>query len=234
MRMQSQIGTVMRGSVGGLTFTAGRNHAIICRSRVGPARLSTNRSALVRTCLQATQAEWKALSEADRILWDQYALTVTFSGPLGNYTITGQQMFVRTLSIIFYYQMLGLIGFPFPIVTTPPSIPGLPNIGPINPGLFVSPGTGVGIFVDNLSGYNATALVRVSIPWSGTRRKNPNIWDTAKNQATAVATGTYSLVEVPSLIEDMYYFVSIRMVLDDSPYRLDTEYVFRLQAVTNP
>src|SRR3990172_5075716 len=124
MRMQSQIGTVMRGSVGGLTFTAGRNHAIICRSRVGPARLSTNRSALVRTCLQATQAEWKALSEADRILWDQYALTVTFSGPLGNYTITGQQMFVRTLSITFYYQMLGLIGFPFPIVTTPPSILG--------------------------------------------------------------------------------------------------------------
>lgn len=229
-KIVSQIATSIRGSIGGITFTATRNHAIVAKARVGPARLPTNRGNVIRTSLQFAQAIWASLSESQRAQWGYYADTCTFSGPQGTYKLTGLQMFIRTIATAKFANEL--LGGSFVVTGAAPVIAGLPNVGPITEGDYVGPGTGVAINVTGKPVDDCSVLVRVSVPWKGTRLKNPNIWDTSKSLLVPCPAATTTLVEVDDLVEDMYYFVSVRAILDDAPLRVDTEYVFRLQAVT--
>jgi len=229
-KIVSQIATSIRGSIGGITFSATRNHAIVAKARVGPARLPTNRGNTVRTSLQFAQALWGSLTESQRQQWAYYADTCVFSGPQGTYKLTGLQMFIRTLATAKFANEV--MGGSFVVTGLPPVIAGLPNVGPITEGVYVGPGTGVAVNVTGLPVEDCSALVRVSIPWKATRYKNPNIWDTSKSLLVPCPAATTTLVEVDDLVEDAYYFVSVRAMLDDSPLRVDTEYVFRLQAVT--
>jgi len=229
-KIVSQIATSIRGSIGGITFTATRNHAIVARARVGPARLPTNRGNVIRTALQFAQAIWASLTPLQRDGWYYYAQTCVFSGPQGTYKLTGLQMFIRTIALAKFANEL--LGGTFVVTGSPPIASGLPNVGPITEGTYVGPGTGVALNVTGLPDQDASAVVRCSVPWKGTRYKNPNIWDTSKSLLVPCPQATTTLVEIDDLVEDSYYFVSIRMILDDAPLQVDTEYVFRLQAVT--
>lgn len=226
----SQIATSIRGSIGGITFTATRNHAIVGRSRVGPARQSTNIGNVIRTSLQFAQSIWRTLTDSQRQSWAYYAQTCTFTGPQGTYTLTGLQMFIRTLAAAEFWNLVA--GGTFVVTGAPPIASGLPNIGPIVEAAYVGPGTGVALSVTNQSGLDASALLRISPPWGVGRMKNPNIWNTSLDQIVACPDAASTLVEIDDLVEDAVYFVSIRMMTDDAPLRVDTEYIFRLVAVT--
>jgi len=230
-KMTSLLAAQISGSFGGLTFFKGRNHAIQIRARNGPARLPTNYTSLLKTCMSAAITLWRSQTEAVRAAWAAYALTVSFSGPLGNYYLTGMTMFLRSFIPLYYYNTRGLST----IALVPDSaipISGLQDVGPIIEADYVGPGTGVALSVTNTTGIDAVALLRVSHPWDATKLKSPGIWDTALSQAVDCPDAAATLVEIDSLVEDAFYFVSIRMAQDGGSNKIDNEYIFRMQALT--
>lgn len=234
-RLLSIVASQIRGSIGGLTFSGGPQHSIIARARMGPKRLMTNAQVSIRTTMSAASEAWNTFSQAQKNLWNQYAESVTFTGPLGTYKINGRLMFIRSYNLVLY--MNNTLGaslvetFDWSGIT----FVGLPNIGPIVESAYVGPGTGVAFSIINSTAFDAHALVRVSPSMPSARAKSPGVWDGSLTQVAAAPNGVSTLVEIDNLVEDGYYFVSIRCVTDydgASPHLVDNEIVLRLQAVT--
>jgi len=229
-RMLSPIASVIRGAVGGLVFSADQFHSITLRTRVGPARNQTNYGNILKTSMQAAITGWRNLTAEQKAGWNNYADTVTFQGPLGSYKLTGRLMYIRTYVEIFYWNTAW--GTTFPTAGFTLHADGLLNVGPIEDDVITSVGTGVAISVTNDTGYDATALLRVSGPWGATKMKPPGKFDTALNSVVACPDGATTLCEILDLEDDRIYFVNVRMIEDDAPSRLDQDYTFRLLSTT--
>jgi hypothetical protein len=120
MRMLSQLATVARGSVGGVTFTANQHHAIVCRARVSPVNPMTQRQSQMRAAFGDAQSLYEALSAADKLAWQDYADTLTFEGPLGNYSVTGRSVCLGNLATALYLDDRGFnVGTPATLLLLP-------------------------------------------------------------------------------------------------------------------
>lgn len=102
MIARSHIFATMRNSVAGITYTANRYAAIVGRARTVPVNPSSNPMELMRTRFNAAVAGWKALDEAERIAWINFAKdTPWFNGMGEPCTLTGQSMYIamRTAAV---------------------------------------------------------------------------------------------------------------------------------------
>src|SRR3989304_3521663 len=94
-RMLSQVATIMRGSVGGLTYSANQFHQITIRARTAPVQPGTNRQQEIRNSLSAASLRWKdVLDASERAKWDNYAPTCVYSGPMGTYVVPGRSLYI--------------------------------------------------------------------------------------------------------------------------------------------
>ena len=121
-RALSQIVTVIRGSIGGITFTANQWHQILLRAKTAPVQPQTNAQQFIKDGFTAASLDWKLLTDADRALWSQYSATVTYTGPLGDYTLPGRQIFMAAQSLVNYINSAGLDVIATDLTT--PVIPG--------------------------------------------------------------------------------------------------------------
>lgn len=230
MRFLSHVWSVARGSVGGITYTANQWHQLIARARTSPVNPATPNQGVIRSSLAQVSAAWKTLPIATRDLWDEYADSCVFQGPLGDYKIPGRQMFSGVLSFAQYIDARGL--YALTVSPTPPTTPGFFGIGPINVSIPTTPGTGIALSIGNPTGENGIVLIERSVPFFASRQrfKGPFLSDTAV--CAQIPDGISSLVEIMGLEEGKVYFTRVRAITEVAPFRLSAEYIFRHIAVT--
>lgn len=236
-RILSQIATVIRGSIGGITFSADRSNAITARARTGPKRIMTNLQVLTRTIMTACISLWNGLTDSERSQWNSYALSVTFTGPFGDYHITGLQMFIRCVSPVLYMNIQLGAGLTETFTWSGPVMAGEPNVGPISASSLVSVGTGIAFTVQNNNAVDAEILYKVSPPYTKARNKCPRVWDNSLTGNFTATSGLGTLNEVLNLVEGAIYFVSIRPVqiydaVSGFPPIADIETILRIEAET--
>jgi len=167
----SHLFTSMRNSVGGITYTANRYASIVGRARIKPVNPSSNAQELMRTQFNAAVAGWKALSDAERIAWTNFAKDTPWFNALGQQVaLTGQAMYIAQRTAAFAadptFDKMDLDAcacvpglFPSPLVTVD---------------CCVNPTVGLIVTVQNLHDTVACdAIVRISSPQNFSR----NYWN---------------------------------------------------------
>ena len=232
-RALSQIVTVIRGSVGGITFTANQWHQILLRARTAPVQPQTNAQGYIKTGFAEASDLWKNLTPVIRAQWTDYALSVTYTGPLGDYTLPGRQIFMAAVSLFGFLRNAGLISAA--ITTDPPIIPGRATITNINADVLGAPGTGFQVNVSNPSAEDIFVLMELSPPFNQTRLRYKGPFNFNSAIIVHLPASTSSFHAFTGLIEDLAYFVRLRGVVTAGPARLTLETFLRAVAtVTVP
>jgi hypothetical protein len=224
--------STIRGSVGGLTYSANQFAQIVMKNRIAPVQPNTTAQTLVRGCLNTASIAWLQLSQADRDLWDLYAQTVTYEGPQGSYTVTGRDIFIAGYSLQNYSFISGTAGQL--TLDDPPVIAGKLVIASIVPSAGPSPGTGIGFTVNNLNLEAVTVLVNVSPPQNPTRMRYKGPWDSNLTAFKVAPLGLSTAFTIPGLVSGRVYFAMFRGVTKSTPARVTSRSYLRLVAATLP
>jgi len=168
------------------------------------------------------------MSPADRQLWDEYAETVTYTGPLGDYTLPGRQSFMASLSFINYLNQSALDVI-VPILL-PPEISGRYNFGLIATGPLAAPGIGFFVSITNPPGETAVALLEPSPAFNPTRLRYKGPFLSSSAVASPLPADTSVLTNFTGLIDGKAYFVRIRGATSDTPHRITKESFLRVIA----
>lgn len=231
-RALSQIVTVIRGSVGGITFTANQWHQILLRARTAPVQPQTVNQSLIKDAFNAASEAWKAQTGANQELWRQYGLTVTYTGPMGEYTLPGRQIFMAAHALNKYLIARGFHSILEDF--SPPEIGGRKSFDAITIVAPTSPGIGIGVSLSLAAGEDVAYLIEHSQLFDATRQryKGPFISTTAEGGVHPA--GTSGVVNVLGLVDGGTYFLRVRGVVNAAPARLTKESFFRFTAETNP
>lgn len=222
----------IRGSVGGLTYSANQFAQIIMKNRIAPVQPNTTAQTLVRSCMNAASIAWEGLSPANRDLWDLYATTVSYQGAQGSYNITGRDIFIAGFSLQTMAYTMGVTGQV--ANTAPPVIGGKLVLAGIEPGTYVTPGTGIAANINNYATEAVSILINVSPAQNPTRMRYKGPWDNSKTVWVPAAATTSIVTEVSGLVAAKVYFMRIRAVPKTAPARVSSVAYLRLIAVTVP
>jgi len=226
----SQVYTLIRGSVGGVTYTANQFASLIAKARVSPVNPATVNQGVIRSALAQASGAWKQLTPIQRDAWDAYADTCEFSGSMGTYKIPGRQMFVAVISLAQYIDARDL--YDLSVLPTPPVVPGFFSPGPIAVDIPQTPSVvGICLRISNQTGVDGVALVERSIPFNQTRQRFKGPFLSESAQAIVIPNGTSTFVEFVGLAEDYAYFTRIRLLTEEAPFRMSAKYIFRHVAV---
>lgn len=231
-KILSSVWSVIRGSIGGTTYSANQFHQIIARARTAPVNPNTSKQTAARSAFSGAVQLWNTLSIADRQGWEDYADTLVYVGPLGPITVPGRDVFIGNLQVALFLN--GQVGFPAVIDTTPPVIPGFLNIENVLPIPFTPiMATGVSFSftqngVEDVIGYSLRSFMFGN---SRNRFKGPFLSNTLQ-QVTVVAPGS-GVMDFEGLVEDGKYFMNPRFITLVAPFRLSARFFLDAIAVTN-
>jgi hypothetical protein len=97
VKFRGTIGTDQSGSIAGVTASHNRGGAYY-RNRAIPVNPNTTQQQAVRSYFSNAQAAWAALTNAQRIAWDAYALATPVTNSIGaSVNAGGKGMFTRSL-----------------------------------------------------------------------------------------------------------------------------------------
>jgi len=231
-RMLSHVHSIIRGSVGGLTYTANQWHAIIARARTGPVNPNTTRQSLIRSAFSAAQQEWLTLTDAGRDAWDAYADTCQYSGALGNYTIPGRLMFTACIGTAKFLNSL------FPLIIpaidyTAPVIPGFLNLDTVITGPPSLVGTGFSVGATQNGTEDVAFYAERSIPFNPTRYRYKGPWLTPTLDSVSIAAPGSGIIDFLDLTEDMAYFCKCRGIVAVGAHRISNDFFLRAIAEVN-
>lgn len=224
-RALSQVYSQIRGSVGGVTYLANQWHQIVARARTSPVDPSTTNQNKVRQSFSGAAVDWLAQTEANRLLWDEYAQSLTYPNPLGNQTMPGRLVFMSNISFMRYVYARG-----FTLTTnakTPPTEPGFLSLDPLVIAAPGAPGTGVSVSVGNPNTEDISVFLWRSRPFAQTRNTYKGPWSSSSMgqlDVSAASTGSYDF-SVGS--DDQVCFVYGRAIVDDGSKRLSEPFILR-------
>jgi hypothetical protein len=230
-RMLSQIATTIRGSIGGCVFTANPFQSIVVRKRVSPVNPQTPAQSAIRLAMSAANEQWDQLSDADRQAWEDYAQSVTFSGPMGSYTVPGRQMALGQQALAYYLSYQGNSDFDVPAMD-PPTKLGLLGIGPIIPAVLGAAGTGFQFSITNPNTEDITCGLWISHRQNDSRLRFKGPWYDPYFHNDEVPGSSAGNVVVDDLPADGIYFVRIKAISTNSPRRLSPSAIYRCEATT--
>lgn len=231
MKFLSQVYTIARGSVGGITYTANQYHQLIARARTSPVNPGSTLQTAIRSAFTGAETLWKALSEGDMDRWDNYAALTPRQNPLGPIFLTGRT-FMRGIVALREY-MSATLGATFTPVNTAPLTPGMLSISNVGTATPVGPGTGVAIaFTNPLANPDVVAFVQISPAFDTTRGAYKGPWDTSTNLAEEVASGTSEVISILGLDVDKVYFIHLRAIVKVGPHKITEDFIVRAIAET--
>lgn len=229
-RLLSPVWAIIRGSIGGTTYTANQFHQIIARARTAPVQPNTTPQTDIKTAFTSSENTWDNLTDADQLAWEDYASATPYSGPLGPYTVTGRHMFLAVFALLLYMNntlAAGLSG-----VTDPPPTPGfsmLPSFSAGPPQLGV---TGIALSATIPIGEDdITMFGQRSIAFTVTRRRFKGPWVSRHNVAVDFLNGVPNSVEFGGMAIGDIGFARIRGIRTDDPHRIAQEVIIRFTAV---
>lgn len=232
MRMLSPLGSIMRGSVAGLTFTANQFHQIIVRQKTSPVNPKTTEQEQMRVAFSASSVAWKILSEAAQDDWNDYARTVSYPGPLGSYTVTGRNIFMSNLSMIYYINARALDVLAVSLVA--PTVPGVPSWHDVSTGAPTIAGDGFSVHLENLQSEDMNYFITISPPQSPSRMRYKGPWKTSSAVSDTVASLGAADVDFLLLQVGAAYFVRIKGITVDAPHQSSFEIILRHIAENTP
>lgn len=219
----SQTWTILRGSVGGVTYTKTRTQAITARTRIAPSNQSTNDRVTIRGAMAFASAAWNSMSAGDRALWAAYAATVTYTGPTGSYVLTGRESFIASYALARYANQQGISSVS--LGDAPPIVPGRYNPDSPQLGAPTAPGTGFSITVTNQTGEDGVLLYQRSIAYNPARNSFKGPWLAGTYAGLAIPTGASTSIDVIGLAAGLRYFFKLRAITDAEPLRISNEWI---------
>lgn len=230
-RIQSPVWNIARGSIAGTTYTANQYHQIIARARTAPVQPNTSFQSAIKSAFSDASTRWKALSSANRTLWESYSHTVVFSGPFGDYHVPGRQLHAGGVTLINYINNLGLGAIT--IDDNPPGQAGRLILGNVIPAIFdLASNTGVAVsflLSEEAVEYNVLVEISPGFNASRTRYKGPFLPASAQLDTN---TGLLSVkISFSGLVEGQAYFMRLRAVQSDDPCRYSEAFIVRSIAV---
>ncbi len=222
--------SIIRGSIAGITYTANRHAAIVARQRVAPTNPNSNRQVEVRSSFAEAGAQWSKLSPVDKEDWKGYAQGTVYSGPTGNYTLTGRTSFIASFTLSSYMDIIeaGI----HPVILTAPLTPGFLNLGPIQILPISGPSqTGFTISVTNSTPEDVVALINVSRAYSNSRFSDPGVYDPDLTQLLPIGAESSQPLDILNLEDGLHYFIKVRGINSGVDNRIAS--IFKSLAVAN-
>jgi hypothetical protein len=213
----SPVWSIIRGSIAGTTYLSGPNNSIIARQKTAPVNPQTTPQAYIRDAIKEAAALWKeVMTNSDREKWSVYAATLSLSGPLGPYTISGQQAFIQSYSTAVWAQKWGFT--PVPSVD-PPDISGFLDTAGYQIEARVNAGTGVQLNAVNYAGEAVSVIVQVSGPWNESKNFFVGPWDSTAIQGFDLAASTSASFDINTAEDARKYFFRIKALSQAGPIR---------------
>lgn len=219
----STIFSSIRGSVAGTTYLTTPSGQIIGRQRTVPCNPQTSKQTEIRSQFASAIGAWEGLTDSVRSGWDAYA------DSLGTGQ-TGRQVFISNYTLGKYLALnsSGIVT----LSTSAPTDPGVLAIENVSAITYVGPGTGVSISWEIPGADDCVAYVQISNAQSAARARfqGPFRSDNAEVAASAGSSATFQ--EFDGLTEDAVYFMRLRVLTADTPFRKSAEYIVRAVAET--
>lgn len=229
-RLLSPVASIMRGSVAGLTYFSNQFHQIVVRARTAPVQPSTPYQSTIRQSFDRGCVEWDNLTDSDRALWNDYAATCKFPGPLGEYTVPGRQLMIGCYAFLQYILTRSLAS---PSIDThAPSVNGFAGIDTIIASALPAPGTGFQVSVHNPNSESLCVMIERSLGFKPSRTRYKGPWVCSASQALLIPTDTSSAVSFTGLSVGMRYFYRVRGVTEDDPMRESAAFIGNVLATT--
>lgn len=218
----SQVYTTIRGSVGGVTYTANQFQPLIARARVAPVNPNTSYQTMMRSAFAGAAQMWRNITDAVRQGWEEYADTCVYEGPMGTYTIPGRQMFIGNISTALYMLSRGLLAGA--ISGTAPVKPGFFDVSQVQVETYVGPGTGIAFGITSMLlepwlGYGAR-----SFAFDPTRYRFKGPFLSSKLDGVTSPGAASILVEFDNLVAGLIYFTNPRAITSADPFRMSPPY----------
>lgn len=232
MLWRSHIFSDLNGSVAGVTYFKG-TYGHCARARVKPVDVNSNALEAARAFLSQSVAGWKALSDADRQLWKDYASSTPWTNALGeSINLTGQAMYVATRSLVNF-------GEPLTADTEfeePPCTPGLNPQPYLQTACCPNLEFGVVVTVNNTSDTEAMNFVVQRSPAlsPGASFKKGPFRPAEDVLLEDVAAGSSDDASFCDLCDGATYVFRVRGYSAVSPYRMCTEAFVTATACETP
>lgn len=232
MKGLSQLFTVMRGSIGGVTFTANASQSIVARARVSPVNPSTAAQTDIRTAFSFAIQRWESMDQAERDGWQDYAESLVWEGPTGSYDVPGRGVWLANASFLQFLTNSGLAALT--IFDTPPAVTGFAKFDLIqsqDPGL---PGTGFDLNLLQTTGVAMDVLINISLGFNPTRNRFKGPWADPQTRYVQLASGVTANIAIDELVEGQAYFFRVRGVTNPIGHRGTAAFIGRHIAVLEP
>jgi hypothetical protein len=223
LRILSPMASIARGSVAGLTFLANQYHQIVVRQRTAPVNPKTFNQELMRMCFSNASTQWKGISESDRSKWDDYSQSVKFPGPLGDYSITGRNMFMANLSLVYYINSRALDTVV--VSLSPPNVEGVPSWSDLSVDAPTTTGTGISVHLGNTCGYDMNYFITLSPPQDPSRERYKGPFLSESAVSDEITDSSSDDVDFIGLTLGRRYFVRIKGVTVGGPHRQTFEVI---------
>lgn len=230
MRMLSTIASGMRGSVGGLTFSANQFHQIIVRQRTAPVNPNTTYQSMMRGAFGDAQSLYEALSEGNKLAWDAYADTLTYEGPLGNNTIPGRQVCLGNVATALYLDDRGIDVDT--VDASPPPAPGFLSLADLDVGAPTQVGTGFSVNFRNNNPEDIVVYAQRSIPFNTGRKRYKGPFLSESLDSVEIIAANSGVIDFLNCNEDSVYFAVVRAISAEPPYRMCRPFFVRAVAQT--
>lgn len=229
----SQVYSTIRGSVGGVTYTANQFQALIARARVSPVNPNTTLQSGIRSAFSGAQTLYAALSLTQRQAWDDYASSLVFTGPTGTYTVPGRQVCIGNVATALYLKAQGLsLGTPD---ATPPTILGFLDIDDVSVGTFgTAMETGIAVDATYSGTEDIVIYAKRSQAFEQTRNNFKGPFRAYTLAGTSLTPPSTANLPFNGLTVDLAYFTETRAITENPPHRLSAKFYLRHTAVTNP
>jgi hypothetical protein len=231
-RALSQVYTIIRGSVGGITYLSNQYHQIIARARTAPTQPVSEWRTAIKTAFSFANGLWTGIAQSQRDRWQTYAAGTPYSGPLGSYTVPGRIMFIAIFTLCRYLNDKFSGGFD--LLGAAPITPGWITMAGVSYSPLAAPGIGFQVSFLNNIGNPAIKCFQERSPAFEPRvnfYKGP--WLAANSQLSpSIPSGTSGFREWTGLETGKIYFVKVRFVATTTPERISSEQIIRCIAST--
>lgn len=224
-RALSQVYTQIRGSVGGVTYLANQHHQIVCRARTSPVDPSTVNQNKIRQSFSGAAVDWLALTDVQRIAWNDYAAGLTYPNPLGDQTLSGRLVAMGNLAFKRYIASRG-----FALSSVEKTAPVIPGFLALDPLIIAAPsaaGTGVGLSVGNPNAEDIGLFYWRSRVFNPTRNTFKGPWSSASMGMQTIVSETTGQFDIMVGSDDNVIFVYLRAIVDDGAKRVSQPVILR-------
>ena len=229
----SQVYTTIRGSVGGVTYTANQHAALVARARVSPVNPDSSAQNRIRMAFATASVAWDSLADSVREAWASYAATLTVPAIGGTRNPSGRETFMGTISLAWYLRSIGILGAN-PTYAAPTTA-GFLTITNLQTAAPSTPGTGFSMNFYNGNGESVLGISARSFKQSPGRNFYRGPWLTNTLQDVEVADTSSGVLDFLTLDDAGVYFANLRLISLTAPFRISTMAFMReIASVTSP